>query len=74
MQSKFIGPEQHPMQIDESYFAGKRKYKKGRILHGHGKDMKELDDDSGELLYWGTSSRNRDEDDDDETYGHDDSR
>ncbi len=34
LQSKFVGTYQQPVQIDESYFSGRRKYGRGRVLHG----------------------------------------
>ena len=33
-QPKFKGTRDSPVQVDESYFAGKRKYRRGRILAG----------------------------------------
>ena len=46
---KFVGTDSRPVQIDESYFAGRRKYNRGRLRHG---DSSRNGDDDDELEEW----------------------
>lgn len=57
---KMIGTPDDPVQIDESFFSGRRKYGRGPLLQGNINQ-----DDNGALPEWG-------EDDDPATYGIDD--
>ncbi len=51
IQPKFVGTDHQPVQIDESFFSGRRKYGRGRVLHGD--KSRKNDDDDGELEEWG---------------------
>lgn len=45
-QRKFVGTEENPVQIDEAYFSGKRKYNRGRFRKG---DYKAVGEDQARL-------------------------
>ena len=55
MEPPFVGDETCPIQIDESYFAGRRKYSWGRLLVGDGRDINEIESDEEEFLEWNST-------------------
>lgn len=65
LQPKFVGTHESPVQIDESYFSGKRKYNRGRMMEGdHRTDFEEIGD-------W--NSEQYDDDDEPADFGKDSS-
>ena len=48
---QFFGTRQNSGQIDESYFSGRRKYSRGRLLQGDVR-RRYIDDDESELPGW----------------------
>ncbi len=59
--SKLVGTFQHPVQVDESYFSGRLKYGKGRLMSGNvsnkkrtGDDMENEDDETTQSCSTGT--------------------
>ena len=56
-QQKFCGTSDAPIQIDESYFSGRRKYNRGRLQKGDKRrkhEEKEDDNDEDEFEDWGS--------------------
>jgi len=53
-QPKYIGSPEYPIQIDEAYFAGRRKYKKGRLRKGDikpkGEDQAVKEENEGRVM------------------------
>ena len=64
---KYVGTEQKPVQIEKSYFAGRRKYRRGRILSGDGRGSNRPDTDNEYLSNWNSSClQNTDEENSEE--------
>ncbi len=47
---KMVGTAENPVQIDESYFSGRRKYGKGRLMRGNLDEQNENGDGNGEEI------------------------
>ena len=62
LEEKYEGTIDQPVQIDESYFSGRRKYNRGRLLHGDCAKVSNQDHEDGyELTEWGADAPPNDE-------------
>ena len=69
MVPKFKGPSEAPVQIDKSFFSGRRKYNRGRILVGDAFESRlELQKEEFEVNRWGLDEEDADNEMD---FGHD---
>ena len=60
LQPKFIGTKNRPVQIDESFFSGRRKYNRNRIRNGDVAKLKKNDDVDDDDDFEGCSANRHD--------------
>ena len=62
---KFVGTLENPVQVDETYMSGRRKYQRGRMLHGDRNNQTADTNDnyeSDEIPDWGEETADENED------------